>query len=129
MKKVLASITVFFYFIVSCGVVINLHYCMGDFQSFQLYSVKSDECGKCGMHMDDENDCCKDEVKIIKLEDKQNRVNINYSIQGLESDNQSTSDFITASLLNRKDFFYYNTHSPPLISQQDTYLQNCVFRI
>jgi hypothetical protein len=129
MKKVLASITVFFYFIVSCGVVINLHYCMGHYQSFTLFEAKSKECGKCGMHIDDNNGCCRDEVKIIKLQDDQNSTFVSYTIQGVDATVITPSEFIAASVFNIEGSLHYNNHSPPLLTQQDTYLQNCVFRI
>ena len=129
MKKALASITVFFYFMFSCGVVINLHYCMGSFESFQLYSFKSDECGQCGMHMDGNNDCCHDEVKIIKLQDEQNKVTISITIRGIDPVPVTTSEYLLTSIINDNETLHYNTHPPPILTEQDTYLQNCVFRI
>lgn len=129
MKKVLASITVLFYFIVSCGVVINLHYCMGSYQSFTLYEAQYKKCGKCGMHMEDNSGCCRDEVKIIKLQDDQNSTYVSYSIQGIVAAVITPSEFIAASVLNVEELLHYNNLSPPLLNGQDTYLQNCVFRI
>lgn len=129
MKKALASITIFFYFIFSCGVVINQHYCMGKFQSFQFYSVSSNECGLCGMHMDEGNNCCHDEVKIIKLQDDQNKVTISYSIKGIEPLPVNTSEYLLASYINNRESLHTSTHSPPLLTGQDICLQNCVFRI
>ena len=129
MKKALASFVVLFYFIVSCGVVVNLHYCMGSYQSFDLYATKSKECGKCGMHMNDDNGCCKDEVKIIKLQDDQNVAQVIHAIQGIDATIITTSEFITASIVDLKENLHSNNHSPPLITGQETYLQNCVFRI
>ena len=129
MKKVLGSITVFFYFLLSCGVVISQHYCMGKFQSIQLYSISNDECGKCGMHMDKENGCCHDVVKIIKLQDDQNKVTVSYSIKGIEALPITTSEYLLVAYNNISETLHTNFHSPPLLTGQDTYLQNCVFRI
>ena len=129
MKKALASITIFFYFIFSCGVVINQRYCMGKFQSFQLYSLSNDECGLCGMHMDNENGCCHDVVKIIKLQDDQNKVTISYSIKGIEPLPVTTSEYLFATYININETLHTNTNSPPLLTGQDICLQNCVFRI
>lgn len=129
MKKVLTSITVLFYFIVSCGVVINLHYCMGKYQSFTLYDAQYKSCGKCGMHMDNNNGCCRDEVKIVKLQDDQNVTYVSHSIQGIEVDIITPSEFIAAPDFNVERSLHYNNHSPPLLTGQDIYLQNCVFRI
>ena len=81
------------------------------------------------MHMDDNNGCCKDEVKIIKLQDDQNTTQVIHAIQGIVATTIAPSEFINTSVFNVKENLHYNYHSPPLITQQDTYLQNCVFRI
>ena len=132
MKKVLTTITILFYFVVSCGVVINLHYCMGSLQSFELYAVDSGECGKCGkcgMTMEEPNDCCKNEVKIIILQDDQNKGSVTFNLPAIESVSVSPSEFITAPYFNVSELLFHNVHSPPLINRQDAYLLNCVFLI
>ena len=35
-------------------------------------------CERCGMHMDDENTCCKDEQKVVKFESDQ-KINLQQS--------------------------------------------------
>ena len=79
--------------------------------------------------MDSENNCCHDEVKIIKLQDDQNKVTISYAIRGIDPVPVTTSEYIQSSIINVNELLYYNTHSPPLLTGQDIYLQNCVFRI
>ena len=44
------------------------HYCMDKQQSVAWGAEKSEVCGKCGMHKDESNGCCRDEVKVVKLE-------------------------------------------------------------
>jgi len=60
---------------VTTGVVINFHYCMEKLASAKLFDTKSKKCGKCGMHMEDSDGCCRDEVKIVKMK-KINRLRL-----------------------------------------------------
>jgi hypothetical protein len=80
------------------------------------------------MPLQDNDGCCKDEVKVVKVQADQliaKLVKTDFSLSLPVED-------VTASLLTLS----FNTaqtatpvaHGPPL-SKQDTYLQNCVFRI
>ena len=128
MKKGIAAILLVLYVAFSSGVVISFHYCMDSFDSLQLGAKKSDYCGICGMHKTNGNECCKDEVKIFKIQDDQQTSAITFKF--------STPDAIVAtlpvwnetSLISSTHQLFLNDHSPPL-SKRDTYLQNCVFRI
>lgn len=79
--------------------------------------------------MDNNNGCCRDEVKIVKLQDDQNVTYVSLSIQGIEVDIITPSEFIAARGFHTERSLHYNNHSPPFLNGQDTYLQNCVFRI
>ena len=129
MKKVLASISVLIYFAMTCGVIVNLHYCMGRVQSVEFYGTEKKVCDVCGMSLDNTHGCCKEEVKILKLQDDQNKSHATYSIKGIEVVATIPSDFIVASINKVESSSQFNDHSPPLLTKQDTYLQNCVFRI
>ena len=72
MRKLLFSIFVVFYLILTSGVVVHLHYCMDRLASIALFaSDHKDACGDCGMDMTEENDCCHDRTDVIKLEQDQ----------------------------------------------------------
>ena len=129
MKKVLASISVLIYFAMTCGVIVNLHYCMGRVQSFEFYGQEKKVCDVCGMSLKNTHGCCKEEVKILKLQDDQNKSQASYLIKGIDVVATIPSDFIVASIYKVESFSQFNSHSPPLLTKQDTYLQNCVFRI
>ena len=128
MKRGIAAILLLLYIAFSSGVVISFHYCMDDFDSLQLGAVKAEVCGKCGMHTTNANGCCNDEVKIFKIQDDQQVSAVSFKF--------STPDVIITHLpawdeisqVNSTHQLFLNNHSPPL-SKQDTYLQNCVFRI
>ena len=129
MKKVLASISVLIYFAMTCGVIVNLHYCMGRVQSVDFYGAEKKVCDVCGMSLKNTHGCCKEEVKILKLHDDQNKAQASYSIKSIDVTATVPSDFIVTSISNIGKTSHFNDHSPPLLTRQDTYLQNCVFRI
>lgn len=81
------------------------------------------------MDIHDSKGCCRDEVKVLKLVQDHNKLPVvSYQISAPEIISVTLSDFIIASLKkNAKHRF--NNLSPPLLSEQDTYLQNNVFRI
>jgi hypothetical protein len=66
MKKITVAILAVIYLAVSSGVAINVHYCMGKVASIDLMH-SNEKCGKCGMKTS--GGCCKDEFKIVKLND------------------------------------------------------------
>lgn len=129
MKKLLSSIMIIVYVTLSCGVMINQHYCMGRYQSFDLYSSVKNECGKCGMPMEDSHGCCKDQVKIVKIQNDQNSSTITYNFKAVESPALIPSDFIAASAISPNKLQKEENHIPPELSDQDVHLLNCVFRI
>jgi len=118
------------YLAVSSGVIINFHYCMNKLASTELFASESKQCGKCGMHSDESNGCCRDEVQVVKIDDDQKSTSAySFSFPALEVLVQKPSDFIAACFFKVPGARHYLNHSPPLLSAQDTYLQNGVFRI
>ncbi|NTS42263.1 hypothetical protein HRG84_15280 [Flavisolibacter sp. BT320] len=128
MKNLLVTIALLVYFTVSTGFVVSVHYCMDRLNGMEWGESDTKECGKCGMPTTDSDGCCKDEVKVVKLD-----VDHTYA-------KQLTADFslhlpavITVNYLFTTPVFQLATeepvaHGPPL-SKQDTYLHNRVFRI
>jgi hypothetical protein len=126
MKKGIAAILLLFYFAFSTGIVISYHYCMDEFDSLQLGDKKTDICGRCGMHTDNMG-CCNDQVKIFKIQDDQQTAAINFKFAAPDMIIEAFPVFNQTPVISTHQVFA-NNHSPPL-SKQDTYLQNCVFRI
>ena len=130
MKKIVTSIVLVCYLAVSSGVIINFHYCMNRLASTELFAFKGERCGKCGMHTDESNGCCRDEVQVVKMDDDQKVTpDFAFNLAALESPVQKPSEFIITSFLNASPQRHFLNHSPPLLSLQDSYLQNSVFRI
>jgi len=128
MKRALTAIVLVIYFAVSSGFVVSMHYCMDRLASFQIgESSEHDKCGKCGMKK--ERNCCKDEVVIVKLETTHLASKVlapDFSIP--VADKPVQTEFLFFPLRNHVQSENFISHSPPL-SEQKTYLSNCVFRI
>ncbi len=130
MKKTVAVISLACYLLVTTGVVINYHYCMKRLASTQLFGSAKTFCGKCGMHTKKSNGCCRDEVKVMKLQTDHNSFSAEaYSIPPVAILAVTPSQFIAALFYNINEQRHFHNHSPPLLSAQDTYLQINVFRI
>ena len=128
MKRGIAVILMVIYIAFSSGVVINYHFCMNELASARLFEKDTDVCGQCGMH-NDNNGCCHDEVIVLKSEDDQSSsVAFHFGIKPPPV----TNDLTEISFLvhqNPDDQRNAVTAPPPLLSGQNIYLQNRVFRI
>lgn len=128
MKKGIASILLVLYVAFSCGVVISYHYCMDSLNSVQLGASDSPVCGKCGMDVTSSNGCCHDQVKIFKIQDDQQITNHEFKFNSPVAIIAQLPPVNNELLITSDNKISFNNHSPPS-SKQDTYLQNCVFRI
>lgn len=130
MKKIVVAIWLALYLGMSTGVVVNFHYCMDRLASTQFFGQEAEVCGQCGMHMDEAMGCCRDEVKVVKMEDDQ-RVTVAEMlvIQAPALLPVAYANYFDEFLPDRINKGSLNNHSPPLLSEQDTYLQNSVFRL
>jgi len=127
-KRILISVTVAVYFVFTCGVTLNLHFCMGRFSSAELYKPPAKSCSTCGMRVKNPK-CCHDEVKLIKLQNAHQHSSFVYNHEIVLSSLVTTFNYVAFTVTNEKASINKITHSPPSISQQDIYLQNGVFRI
>ncbi len=109
--------------------MVNLHYCMDRFAGAALGDTPSEKCGKCGMPSKEKNDCCHDELQLIKL--KQDVTAATYPVVSLVVDPAVLTHFtvVVPAPVFTVATTPYQAHAPPLLSKQDTYLYNGVFRI
>ena len=127
MKKILAAVILLVYFTVSTGFAVSVHYCMEQFDSAQLGTSHDDICDKCGMDTGD-NKCCRDEVKVLKLETSHlaaKMMQLNFAVPLLPV---SHPDLLLSPTRNHSTKSRSIAHGPPLITQ-DIHIENCVFRI
>ncbi len=92
--------------------------------------VTKNECGICGMDKTKSHGCCHDEIKLVKLQDDQNKTaQVAFDFSNVQSIAVLPSIFISASFYDVDEINHHIDHSPPLLSQQDIQIKNCVFRI
>lgn len=102
---------------------------MNKMASASVGSKESDKCGKCGMATEDKEGCCRDEVKVVKLyQDTVASQFVQFDFNFFTPP-VSISSYLLAPFKNVDEKKANQPHAPPLISKQDTYLTNCVFRI
>lgn len=130
MKRAFVSIFLLVYFTVSTGFTVNMHYCMDRFQSWEFGATESDSCDKCGMSTSESNNCCRDEVKVMKLHQDL------FQTAGPSLPHQVVLALpVTPFWYTPPQLHYayvrgqHYAHSPPLLDKQDTYLSIGVFRI
>lgn len=98
---------------------------MDRFDSAEIGAKKNDKCGKCGMH---KKGCCWDDVKVVKLQTSHLASKINIDNFSATTTQSLTTEFILSPFKNFSSNKNSIANSPPL-SEQDIFLQNCVFRI
>lgn len=131
MKKFLLGILTIFYFGISTGATLQVHYCMGKVVDFDLVNKNADHCHKCGMKKTNcTKGCCHDEQKVIKITSDQNSTDAAYQVVHLTSvailKHYEELPAIRVSSLTES-----NSVSNALFrdSQPAVYIRNCVFRI
>lgn len=128
MKKLAASILLLIYFTVSTGFVVSVHYCMNKVESVQLGDTSSDECSKCGMHIEGSKGCCKDDVKLVKMNVEHSFASVLLADFSLHLPTESVATYYYVPFQNTIEESYPLAHGPPL-NRQELYLYNCVFRL
>lgn len=125
-KKITVAILAFLYVSIASGVMVNIHYCMGDLASVEYGMEGKETCGKCGMK--ERKGCCETEYKFIKLEDAHQLVNTTIEFSQLPAE---LEEYIVSHdiFLKEQSHLSLNYHSPPDPRVNDVYLHNCVFRI
>lgn len=140
MKKFLVTILALVYLTASVGATVNMHYCMDKLVAWGLGQEKTGKksCSYCGMaktsqdkHCSKESKgCCKDEQKIVKLENDQkiSDASFQFSQIPVEAITPVFSDysFEYVSSLTEE---YPLTHAPPRTQNVALFVLNCDFRI
>lgn len=78
MKKIIVLILTFAYLASVSGATVYIHQCMGKTIAWDIIENEGNNCTKCGMHKNAPNDCCKDHVKILKVQNDQSLPKINF---------------------------------------------------
>lgn len=102
---------------------------MDELDSTEIGFTASETCGRCGMETTDSNGCCRDEFKVVKLETDQLVAKALLADFSLPLIIHTTTEFLLSPFRNYTPDQKLIAHSPPLLNEQETYLDNCVFRI
>lgn len=129
MKRFFAAILLFTYLVTSTGFVVSTHYCMGKADGVQLGVAKEKTCSKCGMHTEDSGGCCRDEVKVVKLQQDLQPAKAILPAFSMHPAVTLASSFLITPFLNFKRHSRAFGNTPPLPQKTDIYLVHCVFRI
>ena len=128
MKKAFLAILTLLYSVVSSGIAMDLHYCMGKKAGIDLYGMGGDRCGQCGMK-EKKNSCCFDEHRFYKLSDSHKNVTntISFGVPVLCVANEFSPFAIQPPVCLVLADEYYS--SPPGSSGPSLFLKNRVFRL
>jgi len=129
MKKVTIAILATLYLLVTCGVSVNFHYCMGKLRSVDVGYSANDRCGKCGMSTK-KSGCCHDQTHWFKVNDNHQGNTAFVSISAPAMDIAHPEPVQSLAPIFYHLITTSGNHSPPLLrSQQDLNTLYCVFRI
>ena len=128
MKKFVALMLALLYITASGVVVLNVHYCMGNFSFVDIESFKSDDCEKCGM-ADISSSCCFSELKVLKVDYLHKALTTVYSPEPTPANApQQVSLIDTYRLLSGKNGKPV-AYAPLLNISPDLNILHCVFRV
>ncbi|HNP54077.1 MAG TPA: hypothetical protein PKK69_05655 [Ferruginibacter sp.] len=78
MKKSLLLVITFLYGLVSSGIAMDIHYCMGKRAGVDLWHHGNDRCSTCGMKSK-KSKCCHNKIEFYKLTVDHKQSVIDYS--------------------------------------------------
>ncbi|MEJ7738308.1 MAG: hypothetical protein WKF97_12840 [Chitinophagaceae bacterium] len=103
---------------------------MGKLVDLDFSHNEEQNCSNCGMKESRNNDCCKDENKLLKIDRDQKAAVTAYQLTQFTSDAQidvffGPSTVYVTSLIEE----YPLSNAPPRAQSLPLFIRNCVFRI
>ncbi len=132
MKKVIASILAIFYLTLSCGLIINLHYCGGELELIAIQEkVSEDKCCEVACS----NNCCQDKLLELKIKDA-HKLNVEQlKNQKFYFDENINNYIFSFNVKNRLAFYHKLKTEKHLLKPPNFYIKkkasitNCQFLI
>ncbi len=129
MKKTVVLLLMLIYGSATMGATVHLHYCMNEFVGWSLLSGSDDKCGKCGMEEKDQEGCCKDEHKQLKLKTDHQKAGVSAFFMVL-----APAITTPVPVFNFQPFLqiierYSTCHAPPNTGDIPLHVFHCVFLI
>ncbi len=128
MKKVFLTILTFLYLLLSTGIAMEVHYCMGERAGVDFFGKRSEKCGKCGM-TEKKGGCCSDEHRFVKYENAFKHPSGYIVDVPFEAIVHHRSDYFIWSNFYSVQIEKETKYNPPNYSTPDKIIKNCVFRI
>lgn len=131
MRKLLLILIMLCYVGSTTGIAMQYHFCMGELKSVSVHQEEHDDvCNLCGMDKD-KNDCCKDEVDIVKVSDSHQQTG-KYQVADLSWHIIPPASYYILPDVVEKDLSSYlipKTNAPPIHSNiSDWNAFYCIFR-
>ena len=114
MKKSLLILVTALYMVVTCGISINFHYCMGKLKSVAVGQAQNDHCEDCGM-VSKKSACCHDDTKWLKVDDNHQSAYSSINFQAPTFLLTPPERFILTPPLFSTALVTVNNNSPPII--------------
>ncbi|WP_267402985.1 MULTISPECIES: hypothetical protein [unclassified Chryseobacterium] len=125
MKKILAILFSVFYFGFSSGAVFSVHYCMNELAS--VNKKVDDICSKCGVKT--KKDCCKTEIKLLKVDDSQKSDFLKIDFLKQISELPKNEFFFVDQSFSTTKFTQIQINAPPKSRSVPIFIHHCNFRI
>jgi len=117
-----------FYMLVSSGIAMEIHYCMGKRAGVEFYHTENDKCSRCGM-TEKKNGCCHDEHQFHKLNDFHKNVSNDISFEAPFEIVELSFPHYNWQLAALPEAELINNHSPPDYLPPPATILHGVFRL
>jgi|SRR5882724_8869531 len=132
MKRFLATILAVLYLSTSIGATIHMHYCMGEFVSWELMHKKNptNNCEKCGMPISKKKGCCDDRHAIIKVKGEHKLSNNDvYFFKCFYGIYKPELQILKVQYISLADLPNQIANAPPPLTKISLFLYICLLRI
>ena len=129
MKKLVAFIWLMVYMCVSTGFAVSTHYCMNKQRSIEFGVVQKAVCEKCGMTKQENHGCCRDEIKVVKLQQDTQVAKVLLASFQVSLPIALLSHHFISPFYNFTQTGTPTAFQPPPLYQKDICISNSVFRI
>ena len=126
LKKSITLLVAVAYLMLTSGIVVDLHYCMGKLAAVDFKHSSGKACERCGMTG---NDCCRDEFKVVKLDDSHQQSAMTAASELVQSPVILLSQAWQSNLSETPQQLIPDQFSPPDIPSRAALPLLCIFII
>jgi hypothetical protein len=126
LKKAITLFVAVAYLMLTSGIVVDLHYCMGKLSAIDFRHNTGKACDRCGMQG---NDCCRDELKVVKLDDSHQQAFVSATTELAQAPVLLLSKSWQSQSAPKAPAVSPHQFSPPDCASRSALPLLCVFRI